>query len=86
MFKKLSPEQQKEFYPIMATIAKSWIEQMKYFWDNPKDSKDPYRIWKEDNPIVIYPHVAETLWIEYEDFVPFQYHWLWYVVSWKLNS
>ena len=85
MFRKLSDKEQEKINPILAAIAKSWTEQMKDFWDNPKISKDLYRIWKEDNPIVLYPHVAEALWIEYEDFVPFQYHWLWYVVSWKLN-
>ncbi len=85
MFKKLSVEEQRIIDPLLASIARSHLEQMKNFWGNPEVFKDPYRIWKEDNPIVIYPYLAKELWIDYEDFVPFEYRWLWYVVSWKLN-
>lgn len=86
MFRKLSVEEQRIIDPLLASIARSHLEQMKNFWWNPEVFKDPYRIWKEDNPIVIYPHLAKKLWIEYKDFVPFEYKWIWYVVYWKLNT
>lgn len=76
MFKKLSSEQQKELEPIMATIARFWLDEME---------KELWSPWSKSNPLIIYPHNADQFNIGYKDFVPFEYKWTWYIVSWKLN-